>query len=278
MCHNQTLNELLKRRKRLTELEVRCYLVQALSGVKYLHAHKVIHRDLKLGNLFLTEKMEEKIGDFGLATKVEFEGDRKRTVCGTPNYLAPEILDSRQGHSYEVDIWSLGVVIYILIIGKPPFEASDLKSTYRRIRMNDYSFPEHVPISLEAKSLIRKILNLDPSKRPTIDEIIKHPFLSSCGTIPKLMPVSLLACPPSEAYLRQFSTHVITKEKLESTALMPLQNDIKNIPFLKTQRLILEENKLYSNGRMKGMPVSIWVKKWLDYSSKYGLCNNLMIN
>ncbi len=113
MCHNQSLKELLKRRKRLTEIEVQCFCVQLI------YSHRAIHIDLKLGNLFITDKMEIKVGDFGFATKLDFEGERKRTVCGTPNYIAPEILDGKQGHSYEVDIWSLGVIIYTLIIGKP---------------------------------------------------------------------------------------------------------------------------------------------------------------
>ena len=145
------MNELLRRRKRLTELEVQCYLMQMLSAMKYMHKNKIIHRDLKLGNLFLSEKMEIKIGDFGLATKMDFEGERKKTVCGTPNYIAPEILESKNGHSYEVDIWSLGVILYTLLIGKPPFETNDVKSTYRRIRMNAYTFPDHIPISSGAK-------------------------------------------------------------------------------------------------------------------------------
>jgi polo-like kinase 1 len=237
--------------------------VQALAGVKYLHSHKIIHRDLKLGNLFLTEKMEEKIGDFGLATKLEFEGDKRRTICGTPNYIAPEILDSKQGHSYEVDIWSLGIVLYILLIGKPPFEAADLKSTYRRIRTNDYSFPEQICISREAKDLIIKILNLDPYKRPKIDDIMVHPFLSANGTVPKLMPVSFLACPPSEAYIKQFSLHSNSKE---APGLFSLQNKASTPP-LKAQRFILEDNKL--NGKST---LSVWVKEWLDYREKYGMC------
>jgi polo-like kinase 1 len=87
--------------------------------------------------------MEIKVGDFGLATKLEFDGERKRTICGTPNYIAPEVLEGKQGHSYEVDIWSLGVIIYTLIIGKPPFETNDVKTTYKRIRSNQYSFPDN---------------------------------------------------------------------------------------------------------------------------------------
>ena len=68
---------------------------------------------LKLGNLFLNEKMEIKLGDFGLAAKLEFDGEKKRTICGTPNYIAPEILEGKTGHSYEVDVWSLGVIMYL---------------------------------------------------------------------------------------------------------------------------------------------------------------------
>ncbi len=84
-------------------------------------------------------------------------------MCGTPNYLAPEVLEGEWGHSYEVDIWSLGVIIYKLIIGKPPFETSDVKATYERIKKNNYTFPENVPISDAAKDLITRILLKDPA-------------------------------------------------------------------------------------------------------------------
>lgn len=187
LCSNQSMNELLRRRKRLHELEVQCYSMQIINALKYLHAHRIIHRDLKLGNLFLNDKMEVKLGDFGLATKLDFDGEKKRTICGTPNYIAPEVLEGKAGHSYEVDVWSLGVIMYTLIIGKPPFETSDVKTTYKRIRMNAYSFPEHVVISEAAKDLISKILIGDPTLRPNLDDICKHDFFTSC-TIPKTLP------------------------------------------------------------------------------------------
>ena len=204
ICTNQTLNDLIRRRKRLQELEVQCYVIQIIAALKYLHSHRIIHRDLKLGNLFLSSKMELKIGDFGLATKLEFEGERKRTICGTPNYIAPEILEGKQGHSFEVDVWSLGVIIYTLIIGKPPFETTDVKTTYKRIRLNNYSFPDHVTISDQARDLIQKILNNDPTKRPSLDEMLQHEFLNHGGAIPRLLPASTLACPPSSTYIKQF--------------------------------------------------------------------------
>ena len=102
--------ELHKRRKALTEPETRYFMVQILAAVNYLHKNNIIHRDLKLGNLFLNDDMDIKVGDFGLAAKVEMEGERKRTLCGTPNYIAPEVLNKR-GHSFEVDIWSIGCVL-----------------------------------------------------------------------------------------------------------------------------------------------------------------------
>ena len=91
--------------------------------------------------------MEIKLGDFGLATKLDFDGEKKRTICGTPNYIAPEVIEGKVGHSYEVDVWSLGVIIFTLLIGKPPFETSNVKKTYSRIRTNSYSFPDHVKIT-----------------------------------------------------------------------------------------------------------------------------------
>ena len=104
----------------------------------------------------------------------------------------------------KVDTWSLGVICYTLLVGKPPFETPDVKTTYKKIKMNSYSFPEHVPLSDAAKGLITRILNLDPARRPSLEEILQHPFMNHGGTIPKLLPVSTLACPPSASYLRQF--------------------------------------------------------------------------
>ena len=205
LCSNQTLNELVKRRKRLTEIETQCYSLQIIKALKYIHSHRIIHRDLKLGNLFLTNKLELKLGDFGLAAKLEYEGQRRRTICGTPNYIAPEILEKKNGHSYEVDIWSLGVIMYTMLFGRPPFETADVKLTYKRIKMNSYSFPENIKVDPSAKKLISSILNLDPSKRPSLDAITEHDFFKMFHTIPLTLPLSTLSCPPSQNYINQFS-------------------------------------------------------------------------
>lgn len=137
LCKQRSMMELHRRRSVVTDYECRFYIQQILEGVKYLHDNKIIHRDLKLGNLFLNDRLHVKIGDFGLATRIEYDGERKKTLCGTPNYIAPEILNKR-GHSYEVDIWSIGCVMYTLLAGQPPFETKTLKDTYAKIRNCDY--------------------------------------------------------------------------------------------------------------------------------------------
>lgn len=181
LCPNQTMLELVKRKKRLTESDARRYMLQTLDGVRHMHQRNIIHRDLKLGNFFLGKSSEIKIGDFGLACKLSFDGERKKTLCGTPNYIAPEVLDGKNGHSFEVDVWSIGVVLYTCLVGKPPFETSDIKSTYKLIRSNSYSFPERLEISDGAKRLVRRILQSRPEARPTIEEILQDDWFLGQG-------------------------------------------------------------------------------------------------
>jgi serine/threonine protein kinase len=151
------MNEMIKRRKRLTEPEAAYFGRQLLQAMIYLHDNLVIHRDLKLGNLFLDRNMNVKVGDLGLATKLESADEKRKTICGTPNYIAPEVIQgdrATRGHSFEVDIWSMGVILYTCLCGKPPYEAKDVKATYQRILANEYSFPRDVSISDSAKDLI----------------------------------------------------------------------------------------------------------------------------
>ena len=114
------------------------------------------------------------------------------TLCGTPNYIAPEVL-TKKGHSYEVDVWSLGCIVYTLLVGKPPFETNELKETYRKIRHNDYLVPPHIPY--EAKLFIDKMLQSDPSKRPTMQQILDDPYLSR-NYVPSRLPTSCLTTAP----------------------------------------------------------------------------------
>ena len=197
LCDNRSLIDLLKVRHHITEIEAKSYLSQLIRALKYIHARKVIHRDLKLGNLFLTKDMELKVGDFGLSERVQDDNQKLKSMSGTPNYIAPEILLSKEGHSYEVDIWAIGVITYTMLVGRPPFQSKTSKITCSKIKENMYSFPDDVVISDTAKDFIRFLLKLNPNARPTLDQIMEHAFLD-CA-YPKLCPTSTLYGPPIQA-------------------------------------------------------------------------------
>jgi serine/threonine protein kinase len=165
---------------------------QILQAVQYLHCNLVIHRDLKLGNLFLDRNMVVKVGDLGLATKLDSPEEKRKTICGTPNYIAPEVIQgdkTTRGHSFEVDVWSMGVIMYTLLFGKPPYEAKDVKATYQRILANEYSFPTDISVSEDAKDLIYSMLQSRPDDRPSLEEIAVHPFFTN-HFIPLSLPSS----------------------------------------------------------------------------------------
>ena len=131
LARGGTLMDTVKREKRLSERVARNFAQEILEGIKYLHAERVIHRDLKLGNLMLDENDHVLLGDFGLSTRLSTMEEKKFTLCGTPNYLAPEILSkSRSGHSFTADIFSFGCIIYTLVVGRPPFQSRSVKETY----------------------------------------------------------------------------------------------------------------------------------------------------
>lgn len=196
ICTNGTLMEMLRNRKRFTEPETRYFGLQILGAAKYMHSRRVIHRDLKLGNLFLDEEMCIKVGDFGLAALLVDDDDRKKTICGTPNYIAPEVLfGSAEGHSYEVDLWSIGVIFYAMLIGKPPFQSKDVKAIYAKIKTNEYEFPSGLDISSDARDLITNLLSTDPENRPSIDDIARHAFFNS-GVMPRSIPSSAVKSLP----------------------------------------------------------------------------------
>ncbi|KAI0911810.1 hypothetical protein F4823DRAFT_263288 [Ustulina deusta] len=191
LCANGSLMDMVKRRKGLTEPEVRFYSIQIAGAIKYMHAKGIIHRDLKMGNIFLDRNMNAKIGDFGLAallvTGKDMQTIRRTTLCGTPNYIAPEILEKgRKGHDHMVDIWSLGIIMFAMLTSKPPFQSSTTDEIYRRARNRDYEWPKpgssNKFISEEAKDIVATMLE-DADRRPDPDTIVQHCFFSS-GYVP----------------------------------------------------------------------------------------------
>ncbi|XP_047357049.1 serine/threonine-protein kinase PLK1-like [Vespa velutina] len=184
-CPRKSLMHVLKYRGKVTEPEARYYMKQMVTGVAYIHSQKVVHRDLKPGNMFLSDRMIVKIGDFGLATRPD--GQRRRvTICGTPNYIAPEVL-YKQAYSYEADVWALGCILYALLVGQPPFDTATLKETYARICKNDYREVDDSIASRSGQNLINWLLQPDPELRPSSERVKEHPYLTK-EYIPPSLP------------------------------------------------------------------------------------------
>jgi polo-like kinase 1 len=179
LCERGALDALLKRNGKLKEHYVTKFIRQTVGGLMYLHNQMgVVHRDLKLGNLFLDARLNVKIGDFGLSAVIR-DGEKKITMCGTPNYIAPEVLFGKaSGHSFEADVWSLGVIIYTLLVGVPPFQKKNVEEIYKMIKLNSYIFPPDCNLSSEAIDLISQILNTNPLERPSLEQILSHRFLN----------------------------------------------------------------------------------------------------
>ncbi|XP_036206011.1 serine/threonine-protein kinase PLK3 isoform X3 [Myotis myotis] len=263
LCSRKSLAHIWKARHTLLEPEVRYYLRQILSGLKYLHQRGILHRDLKLGNFFITENMELKMGDFGLATRLEPPEHRKKTICGTPNYVAPEVLQ-RQGHGPEADVWSLGCVMYTLLCGSPPFETVDLKETYRCIKQVHYTLP--ASLSLPARQLLAAILRASPQDRPSIDQILRHDFFTKAPAASGPAPLSLVETAPEDSSPRGtlassgdgFEEGLTVATVVES-ALCALRNCLAFMPPADQNPAPLAQPE----------PL-VWVSKWVDYSNKFG--------
>ncbi|CCM05981.1 uncharacterized protein FIBRA_08222 [Fibroporia radiculosa] len=252
LCHNGSLMDMLRRRRRFTEPEARFFMIQLIGACEYMHTHQVIHRDLKLGNIFLDKNMNVKVGDFGLAALIESPGERKKTICGTPNYIAPEVLfDTANGHSFEVDTWSIGVILYTLVVGRPPFQTKDVKAIYKRIRDNEYEFPADRVVSQQVQELVQQTLTPDPQQRPTLHEIVDHRWFTT-GIVPGYIPATAHDAPPdfrhitrpvSDANLARLKRYAMLDEDQVTNIAVP------SAPPATTSSV--------SNGKMKDMTSSL---------------------
>ncbi|KAF7036530.1 hypothetical protein CFC21_047166 [Triticum aestivum] len=159
------------RHGRLSEADARKYFQQLIDGVDFCHSKGVYHRDLKPENLLLDSQGNLKISDFGLSAWPAQGAALLRTTCGTPNYVAPEVLSHKGYDGALADTWSCGVILYVLLAGYLPFDEVDLTTLYGKIESAEYSFPAVFPSG--AKSLIRRILDPSPDTRIRIEEIRK---------------------------------------------------------------------------------------------------------
>nr|CAG4639059.1 EOG090X03P9 [Daphnia magna]SVE80028.1 EOG090X03P9 [Daphnia magna]SVE81851.1 EOG090X03P9 [Daphnia magna]SVE82989.1 EOG090X03P9 [Daphnia magna] len=217
LCENGEFQRYLKSLGHpLNEDEAREVMIQLLEGMLYLHSHNILHRDLSLANLLLTKEMKIKIADFGLATQLSRPDEKHMTMCGTPNYISPEVA-TRSSHGFEADVWGLGCLLYTLLVGRPPFDTDAVKSTLTRVVMADYKLP--VTMSVEAKDLIQRLLKKNPKERPSLMEVMEHPFMKkrnrndtdsglfTMSTVPSLMAPSIKLQTPMLPKLRRCNSN-----------------------------------------------------------------------
>lgn len=175
LAENGALNRYMKDHKKvMTEPEAAHIMKQVVAGLLFLHSHKILHRDISLSNLLLAKNMQVKIADFGLATQLSRPEEKHMTMCGTPNYISPEVA-SRASHGLPADVWSLGCMFYTLLTGRPPFDTDGIKSTLTKVVMANYDMPSYV--SMEAKDLIDKLLRKNPVERIRLEDVPSHPFM-----------------------------------------------------------------------------------------------------
>ncbi|XP_069487139.1 calcium/calmodulin-dependent protein kinase type II subunit delta isoform X15 [Ambystoma mexicanum] len=178
-------------REYYSEADASHCIQQILESVNHCHVNGIVHRDLKPENLLLASKSKGaavKLADFGLA--IEVQGDQQAWFgfAGTPGYLSPEVL-RKDPYGKPVDMWACGVILYILLVGYPPFWDEDQHRLYQQIKAGAYDFPspEWDTVTPEAKDLINKMLTINPAKRITATEALKHPWICQRSTVASMM-------------------------------------------------------------------------------------------
>lgn len=158
--------------KRFNEATARLYFHQLMSGVHYCHSKGVAHRDLKPENLLLDANGVLKISDFGLGSRQQ--NCLLETVCGTPCYVAPEVMTGHGYNGFLADVWSCGIVLYVMLAGRLPFEDSNADTLNAKIGRGEFQMVRNT--SEAVKDLIARMLTVDPKKRITLEDIIAHPW------------------------------------------------------------------------------------------------------
>jgi len=174
LCGGGDLLTYVRKRRKLTEPVAKMCFKQILDGINYCHSKGIVHRDIKLDNILLNFHGDIKICDFGVSKKVT-KGQKLRERCGTPAYIAPEILREVGYDGTMVDVWSAGVVLYAMVYGNFPFRAVNVDELEQLILVGNYSLPAE--ISDDARDLLSKMLNPNPNLRITVQGIYAHPWM-----------------------------------------------------------------------------------------------------
>jgi tRNA A-37 threonylcarbamoyl transferase component Bud32 len=167
------LLQLIKQKGPLTEDLARMIIVQVVHGLQHCHSRDVLHRDIKLDNIVLSDNFIAKLCDFGIS-RVLRKGDRLFDDSGTQAYTAPEVVEGRGYSGFASDVWSLGIVLFVIAIGKVPFKGADAKETQELILKGEFTFPHNVNLSPALKDLLTRMLTVDPKLRITTEQILAH--------------------------------------------------------------------------------------------------------
>ncbi|XP_048393537.1 MAP/microtubule affinity-regulating kinase 3a isoform X8 [Stegostoma tigrinum] len=170
---------------RMKEKEARAKFRQIVSAVQYCHQKQIVHRDLKAENLLLDADMNIKIADFGFSNEFTV-GSKLDTFCGSPPYAAPELFQGKKYDGPEVDVWSLGVILYTLVSGSLPFDGQNLKELRERVLRGKYRIPFYM--STDCENLLKRFLVLNPSKRGTLEQIMKDRWINAGHDDDELRP------------------------------------------------------------------------------------------
>lgn len=160
----------------MPEFRAKNIFFDIILGLEFLHSKNVIHRDIKLDNILLSDKFRAKIADFGIS-KINPPENSLHEQCGTPAYLAPEIIKNNGYSGFGTDIWSLGILLHTLLLGKVPFKAETLDELYEIIVTQKLAIPEKPYITEECKDILQKMLDKNPATRISIEQIKRHPWI-----------------------------------------------------------------------------------------------------
>lgn len=188
LCEGGELADVMKNREPLPENECKIIMTRLANAISYLHKNDIVHRDLKLENILLAQnpdnvddKLYIKVTDFGLSVVKGGTGhdNMMQDFCGTPIYMSPEIIDNKT-YSQNCDVWAMGVILYIMLSGSPPFKSKDEDSLYELIKKGELDFSEEAwcKVSDNAKSLLEKMMRVDPAHRLTATEVLHHPWIT----------------------------------------------------------------------------------------------------
>jgi serine/threonine protein kinase len=229
----------VKSKKRLSEEESKRIFFQLVQSIEYLHSYSVIHRDVKLENVLFNDIKDVKLIDFGFSTVCQ-KGKRLRVFCGTPSYMAPEIVRRSEYEGKPVDMWSLGILLYAILCGYFPFRAKNYPDLYRRIARGVFEIPEE--LSSNAKDLIKQLLTMDPTQRLTAPGCLKHPWLqsaySNASDIAKMRsetPILISEKPADdldESVLRELEEFGLNKDELSKQILSKTHSAITTLYYL----------------------------------------------